>query len=431
MLTSPLSKMDLICNGLTAHHRKKLEGTGENKELIIKFLHSLLEERNIKPNTMRTYLETITTLSLYYDNVSFDHFTKEMVSDFLSLARKPESEDPLHRWVGTYNQYIIFIRRFFNWLKRPEVIAGINKFKRLETSSYKPSDMWSVGDDLMFLKYCKSDRDKAYHMIAGDLSCRPSEILGMRRKDVIFKTMNGKTFATVQVNGKTGSRELPLVNSIPYIKECMDRSPSKNPNSYLIYSEDNKITHPLQTQSIWAMYARTKKMFQILSDDPSIPKEDREGIKTLLQKPWNPYIQRHTALTKKSKLLKEFELRQHAGWSSRSHMAEKYIHYFNNSSSNSLLEAYGIKSKQDEINRMLPKQCPNCNTTNKIDNKFCSNPSCRLPLTYEAFEEGKKSIEDIIEKRVSEKMKALEESQREILECLKHPDKLAQIGQSE
>ena len=49
-------------------------------------------------------------------------------------------------------------------------------------------------------------------------------------------------------------------------------------------------------------------------------------------KPWNPYIIRHSALTEKSKILKEHVLRQHAGWSPRSQMHLRYIHYFGNES---------------------------------------------------------------------------------------------------
>ena len=40
--------------------------------------------------------------------------------------------------------------------------------------------------------------------------------------------------------------------------------------------------------------------------------------------------------------LKSNTLNQHAGWTMNSNMAQKYIHYFGNESSESLLEAYSI-----------------------------------------------------------------------------------------
>ena len=63
---------------------------------------------------------------------------------------------------------------------------------------------------------------------------------------------------------------------------------------------------------------------------PDVLPEDKPRIAELLKKPWNPYIQRHSALTEKSAILKEHELRQHAGWSGSSQMHLKYLHYFGN-----------------------------------------------------------------------------------------------------
>jgi integrase/recombinase XerD len=79
-------------------------------------------------------------------------------------------------------------------------------------------------------------------------------------------------------------------------------------------------------------------------------------------------------------------LRQHAGWSARSQMNLKYIHYFGNESSEGILEAYGIIPKDKESSDTLkPKQCPNCNEPNKPDSKFCAK--CRMVLTYGAYSE--------------------------------------------
>ena len=126
--------------------------------------------------------------------------------------------------------------------------------------------------------------------------------------------------------------------------------------------------------------------FPKLLQDPNIPDEDKQKINELLKKPFNPYIRRHSALTDKSKILKEHVLRQHAGWSVRSNMPQKYIHYFGNESSESLLEAYGIEPKDDKLSDALrPKQCPNCAEPNKPDSKFCAK--CRMVLTYDAYSE--------------------------------------------
>ena len=54
-----------------------------------------------------------------------------------------------------------------------------------------------------------------------------------------------------------------------------------------------------------------------------------------------------------------------------SNMPQKYIHYLGNESNESILEAHGLKTKSVEIDKMKPRQCPNCNELEKIDDKFC------------------------------------------------------------
>ena len=86
------------------------------------------------------------------------------------------------------------------------------------------------------------------------------------------------------------------------------------------------------------------------------------------------------------KQINEHQLRQLAGWSPRSQMHLKYIHYFGNEASESLLEAYGIVTSDKELaNTLQYKQCPNCAEPNKPENQFCV--SCKIALTYSAYNE--------------------------------------------
>ena len=94
-----------------------------------------------------------------------------------------------------------------------------------------------------------------------------------------------------------------------------------------------------------------RKFFPKLLEDPKVSPEDKVKIKELLKKPWNPYIRRHSALTEKSQILKEHVLRQHAGWSQGSQMHQRYLHYFGNESNESILEAYGLKPRSEEIDK--------------------------------------------------------------------------------
>jgi hypothetical protein len=215
--------------------------------------------------------------------------------------------------------------------------------------------------------------------------------LKLRIKDIVFKTVasNHYQYAEVFVNGKTGSRHLPLINSIPYVKDWLDHEhpqPS-NPNCIFLCGFGKSIGRALKTNSLWGIYEKYRQeFFPKLLASPDVPPEDKAKIKELLNKPWTPYIRRHSAITEKSRILKEHVLRQHCGWSIRSNMPQKYLHYFGNESNESLLEAYGIIPKdQQYVDVLRPKQCPNCNEPNKPDSRFCAK--CRMVLTYDAYNE--------------------------------------------
>ena len=128
-----------------------------------------------------------------------------------------------------------------------------------------------------------------------------------------------------------------------------------------------------------------RKFFPELLEDLTLPTEEKEKIKGLLAKPFNPYIRHHSALTEKSTKLKSSILNQHAGWTTNSGMAQKYIHYFGNESSESLLEAYGIVNKNNiPIDTLNPKICPNCNEGNTQDAKFCSG--CKMIMSFDGYQ---------------------------------------------
>ena len=136
-----------------------------------------------------------------------------------------------------------------------------------------------------------------------DLSARPHEILNLKIKDVIFKNTNGYQYAEVLVNGKTGSRHIPLIQSIPYIKDWLANHPSRNNSkSPLFVSLDfhSMGRRQLTRNGLYRIYRDYKQeFFPRLLEDPTISNEDKENIKALLAKPFNPYIRRHSALTEK------------------------------------------------------------------------------------------------------------------------------------
>jgi integrase len=86
-------------------------------------------------------------------------------------------------------------------------------------------------------------------MISRDTGCRPHEILKLRLKDITFNTTDEgeHQYAEVLVNGKTVSRHIPLIDSIPFVKDWIDEHPQQgNLNAPLICGYGKRIGRRLK-----------------------------------------------------------------------------------------------------------------------------------------------------------------------------------------
>ncbi|HJT84863.1 MAG TPA: hypothetical protein VJ697_10305 [Nitrososphaeraceae archaeon] len=139
--------------------------------------------------------------------------TKQDILDYLNSLRKSVPEDETQKWIGSYNVRQIILNKFFRWLynpdepdqrkrKTPNIMIGIKQLTRKEKTLYKNSDLWISEEHTIFLKYCPSKRDKAFHTMANDTSARPHELLNLKIKDIIFKvTDDEKQYAELHIKG--------------------------------------------------------------------------------------------------------------------------------------------------------------------------------------------------------------------------------------
>ena len=419
----------------------------QNANILYDFIITEQNHTNVKLTTRLSYIKVICLFNRYLSYKDFTKITKNHILDYLNSLKRSESDDPTHKWINTYNTRQAILSKFFRWLynqdepdhkkrETPVCMKGIKQLIKKEISSYKPSDIWTSKDHILFLKYCPEKRDKCYHAMALDTSARPHELLSLKIKDIKFRVSTiDKQFAEIHIQeSKTIARTLPLINSLPYVKDWIDSHPMKNnPDAFLFVSlADSNFGEQLSENALYKLYTRKyqKGYFpKLVTLDSTISEADKSWIRNLLTKPWNPYIIRHSGLTEKSKEIPEYILKQYAGWSKRSEMPERYIHYFGNESLNTILEVHGVEKKKSDgqENILKIKTCPHCNEPNKPDSQFCIK--CKLVLSYDAYTqvlEKEKEKESEIE-LMKQQIAMLRESHKEILECLKYPQRLAQI----
>jgi hypothetical protein len=171
-------QVELITEGLPPAYADRLYKIPRHNALdIIDFILSLRTEINLSNHHIMNNIMALTSLSNYHNNKkSFRDMTRDDVLSYLNRFRRPESTDPLHKWIGSYNLHKTYFIRFFKWLyypdieaakrPKPSVVENMPNLRRKEQSIYKPSDLWTEQDDLLFLNYCPSKRDKCYHMIS-------------------------------------------------------------------------------------------------------------------------------------------------------------------------------------------------------------------------------------------------------------------------
>jgi len=220
-------KISLAADGFTNRYcelalRDRNKLTKENALTISEYIIAMKREINPRLNTIQTTIQFLYGISKCVGiSKKFNEMAKEDILLYLDNCRKSENDDPLHKWIGTYNARRIILFRFFKWLyypnvansdernelsnleQKPKCIMDIPALKRREISCYKPSDLWTQEDDLLFLKWVTNKRDRCYQTMSRDLSARPHEILNLKIKDIIFKTVDKYQYAEVLVNGKT------------------------------------------------------------------------------------------------------------------------------------------------------------------------------------------------------------------------------------
>jgi integrase/recombinase XerD len=241
-----------------------------NAVTIVDYILAMKVETNPSTDHRRGVITTLKLLSQFLDDKPFREMTRNDVLSFLESKRKSETVDPIHKWITTYNHHLINLLRFFKWLfypniesskrQKPQVIENIPPLKRKEKSTYKPTDIWTKQEHVIFLQYAGNKRDRCYHAMAIDTGCRGSELLKLRIKDIIFKNAGNSQYAQIQVNGKIGNRTLPLILSIPYVKDWIDDHPQRtNPNAHLFCGLKRNIGRALTRYAIYDGYDHYKR----------------------------------------------------------------------------------------------------------------------------------------------------------------------------
>jgi hypothetical protein len=117
------SKIDSITKDLNKAWSKNLRNgiSVENADTICDYIIGMKVEINPTTNYIINSIKLPYLLSRYLKNKSFKKITRQDIIDFLDSQRKSEVLDPMHKWIGTRNLYLVHLIRFFKWLYYPDI----------------------------------------------------------------------------------------------------------------------------------------------------------------------------------------------------------------------------------------------------------------------------------------------------------------------
>src|SRR5581483_737854 len=115
-------KLQVVTRGQQAYIARTIsEIPGENGSTIVDYVAAMISEINPTQSHIKNLCKELITFSKFHKHKPFKAITRDEVQLYLESYRKPESDDPSHKWIGTFNVKKALIVKFYRWLFAPGV----------------------------------------------------------------------------------------------------------------------------------------------------------------------------------------------------------------------------------------------------------------------------------------------------------------------
>ena len=208
-------------------------------------------------------------------------------------------------WTKATNKMIV--KLFYKWLYNTDVYPDVVRWIKVKKVIKKrlPEELLTPEEVKRMIDACNHIRDKALVSFLYESGCRVGELLNLRIRDVEFMD----NICYVMLNGKTGMRRIPIINSVPYLANWIENHPLRDDrNAYVFVSLVGK------NRKSRMGYTAVRLLLRDIAK--------RAGIKKRV----NPHNFRHSRATELASKITEQQLKKYFGWSSDSKMAAVYVH---------------------------------------------------------------------------------------------------------
>ena len=397
-------KKRVLLDGRTTEKERLFHSQmGMLEELVTSTANKKLIKDFVRDKQLIGVHNTSITPYLYSLNRLLTHTKKDLVKlnaedlkvYFSELQTNPCETGKLYSQVSI-NNHKRSIKFFYRWIgkgKYPECVEWIKENTKHRTKL--PDDMITEEEIKKMISTTNNTRNQAIISVLYDSAARAAEFCGVRIKDVKFDELG----AVMHVDGKTGQRNIRLINSVPYLQSWLQVHPFRDdPNAFMWY---NMQAHK------WAEVNR-QTLSRIIV---------RAGKKAEIKKRVHPHVFRHSRLTALAPKITEQVLKSFAGWSPDSRMAAIYIHMSGKTIDLALAKAHGLEIQETKHDDPLtPVVCPRCRTKNPGTSKYCSSCSMVLDQKTAIEIDTIRQKDDLTVKAMTQKLFVMKKSMEDMFE---------------
>lgn len=352
------------------------EINADNQALIEEFKRDLQLDgtSDARLQKLTSHLKVIAE---HLDDTRFEELDKDDMKDLVEWV---QGRDIAETTVADYKKVL---KQFYKWLNGedgdyPDNVDWITTTTPNGNGTL-PKDLLTR-DDIDGLKdACRNPRDRAFIALLYETGARIGELIDLRVGDIEDHEHGRK----VVIDGKTGQRRLPLVESVPALNAWLNDHPGDGTRAPLwCQLQDGG-------EQLSYHYMRQKLL-------------ERAKERAEIDKPVNPHHFRHSRATELAQKFKEAQLCEWFGWVQGSDIPGKYVHLSGRDIDQMYAEEHGLRSAEEEDEEDPVQECPRCDELNEADDKFCSR--CGFALSEEA-----RSAQDMVRADAEEKKDESEE----------------------
>lgn len=331
----------------------------DNKELIQDFARDL-ELQGLSAAWIGKLTTHLKVIAEHLDDTRIEDMAKDDIKDLVAWVQR---RDIAEATIGNYKQVI---KRFWRWLNdgtHPEETAWINT-NHGGGNGTLPKELLTREDVSRLLDACRNPRDAALIALLWETGARIGELIDLTVGDIEDRDHGKK----IVIEGKTGSRRIPLLESVPYLNRWLNSHPDPKPETPLWC----KLQQGPVEERVSYNYIRQKIL-------------QRTAERADLDKPVNPHHFRHSRGTHLANEFTEAQLCEWFGWVQGSKMPAKYVHLSGRDIDKAYGQLHGIEPEDEEEPEQTVETCPRCEELNETGARFCMR--CGQALDLDAAEE--------------------------------------------